>query len=164
MAAPVVYPIVNAGIAVGTITNDRLATPIYSVSASSNVYTNTTTTAAQVTNLSVTITSSGRPAFITLMCTEIPPGSNSSTSDGINLTNARAAVYFIRNGSYISTNKIGTGTGSENISAGSFSFFDASPSVGSNTYQCYASLDPAGGSGISPSITFYAVSLVAYEI
>jgi hypothetical protein len=136
----------------GTITqggvNVRLSTANNVLSASSGVSTNATTTYAQVTNLSVSITATGAPIIIQL----VPDGTTANVGAYCVVymsTTASAPNTFI--GSLrVSKNGGSTYFGEINMSMnltintgivtrepGAFRWFDASPTPGSITYSVW---------------------------
>lgn len=137
--------IVNADISNTTITNAKLAALNYAISASSSgSFTTTSASAVDVTNLSVSITTSGRPIVAEL----IPVGASDlcqiGYSDLVNST-AGATFYLLKDATVVYTtggafDAAGATTISINIPNGAFFAFDT-PAAGTYTYKVQARAD-----------------------
>lgn len=147
----------------GSVTNAKRAALNYQLSASSGTYSLTGTTAiTDVTNLSVTITTIGRPVMIML----VPDGS--TLYSYLQYTDTAITVapeyYFYRNGAAIALQGSALRAGSSSIvyNAGipptSVSCFDL-PSAGTHTYKF--SIRP---SATSATFEVGRVKLLAYEL
>lgn len=124
----------TARIADGVVTQAKRATATSSVSSSSGSYSTTSTSAVDVTNLSVTITASGRPVLLMLMA--------SSTDAYIGMIpNDPSDLYyltFVRTSTTISSNSIRAQdltVNGEDFPPSAFQFIDTSPGTGSVTYK-----------------------------
>lgn len=145
----------SANIINGSVTRVKLAAPNYVISSSgSGFFSTTSTTAVAVTNLTVTLTLTGRPVLIQL----IPD--NSATSDGTYPafvgvqpnspagTTGEAIFYLYKDSSLFSTVSFkktneSTYSGSMYLSPGCVSFIDSSASTGSSTYAVYSAVSSA---------------------
>lgn len=132
----------------------------YQISTSSGSFTTTSTSFTAVTNLSVTITTTGRPVIIQLI-----PDGNTSTGSYVRYdfgsgTNP-GAMQFLRDASAINQFEVGMQTASvlTYLSPSSYMFFEV-PGAGTYTYTVQVRVT-SGGSG-----TFDVVNakLLAYEI
>jgi hypothetical protein len=134
-------------------------------SSSSNVSTSSTSPTA-VPNLSVTITTSGRPVLIFLQ----PDSSGNPSSVGVisngqsSTTDQNAYIYFYRGASQLAYwsvyNQVGTTTANSNALYGNdgFLFLDT-PTAGTYTYSVKYAVQNSSYSAIVDFVT-----LVAYEI
>jgi hypothetical protein len=82
--------VTTAKIQANAVTKPKLAALGQQISASSNLFTTTSITPVDVTNLSVTITTTGRPVFVGL----IPNGGNTGQVECFGLTVTSAAANF----------------------------------------------------------------------
>lgn len=141
--------IVNADIANATISNSKLASVNQVISSSSGTFGTTSGTFVDVTNLSVTITTTGRPVEIYLM-----PDGASAGYVTVNKSAAAAAGSFqiLRDASVIAKYLLGiTATGSTAVdlshSPGSIRFTDT-PAAGTYTYKLQAASDLVSSSQV----------------
>lgn len=146
-------------------TGTSVGTGGVAISTSSGVYT-FTTSVAQVTNLSVTIITSGRPVRLALIA-----GSASASSSGIlkmqssTTTASSPTVYFRRASSDLAKHTMTTNTANANttivqIPASAFEFIDV-VAAGTYTYTVFASIAATTGGAAA---SFDEVKLVAYEL
>lgn len=128
------------------------------VSAASGTYSNATSTPSDITNLSVTITTLGRPVRIEM----VPVGSSSvySTVTAFYTSGAGvlAEVYFFRASSALSK-QVGAQSSSGSVNGSGNLFYDDFPAAGTYTYKVQGAA--AGGSG---QIVVQNMRLVAYEL
>lgn len=146
--------ITTVKIADGAVTQvKRGALPI-AQSASCSTFTTTSSSPTAVTNLSVNLTTSGRPAYITLL----PDGTgNTSLLNG--QSGGSAKVYFYRNAG-VGNALIAQFTGADGVilPPSAFNFIDTAIAGGTYTYSCFVSI--GGGDTMSVS---YCI-LTAYEL
>lgn len=148
------------------ITRSNLAAVGQQVSASCGTgYTNTTNTPTDVTNLTVTITTTGRPVML-MMIADGDLGNSASVgiSRSTSGTSYNGVIYFVRSGTQISLNLVGHIDGTPAIQRseyppGSFSMFDV---VGAGTYTYKVQASTLGGTNNSIDVNF--CKLVAYEL
>lgn len=139
-----------------SVTKAKLSASNHVVSSGSSGFTTTSTTAVDVTNLSVTISSSGRPICLTLSGGEL---ASSSTS-----TNPVSYFEVVRGGTILDTTRVqynvsaAFSTATIIVPASSLSYFDV-PAAGTYTYKIRAY---SFTSGTTTSAT--NAKLVAYEI
>ncbi len=129
------------------------------LSNSSSLFATTSNTPVNVTNLSVTLTTSGRPVFVMLQPDQtanlagIQLHISSGTGSGIvYITNTTTSAVF--NSEFFAGTAIDT-----SIPPGAFAFIDISAMAGSNTYQVSVEV---GGS--SSTMKVYNCRLLAYEL
>jgi hypothetical protein len=123
------------------------ASPSYAVSANCGSYTGTTTAGnADVTNLSVTLTTHGRPVMVT-----IQSGSTSSISETTVGTSAQLVISILWDGAIIAS--YGYETGTRDICT---TFTDPA-AAGSHTYKVQSW---NGGTGGSITISQYKIAAV----
>ena len=162
MAAPIAFNqgITGSNIAPGTVTRQNQVPVGQQISASCGAF-NTSHVAGyqQITNLSVTITTTGRPVIVAL----IADGSGNSYVDYVSSSpNTPDAVVFQRNGSNIAS-QAAPFTGQSNIHVqvpgSSYQFMDL-PTAGTYTYTAGFSL-----SGVSTdTVAINATKLLVYEL
>jgi hypothetical protein len=162
--APISAGLIGSNLANNTVTRTQLAAVGQQVSASCGTYTNSTTSYTQITNFSVTITTSGRPVVIEA----IGDGTNGSSQSEISVYVTSSSlcygfVQILRNGTVIYQTILG-GTLGSSINQdflyppGEISFFDT-PASGTYTYTVQTKVTSAG-------ITFLVANckLLAYEL
>lgn len=143
------------------ITNPLLAALNYNQSASSGAFATSSSSFVAVTNLSSTITTSGRPVWVGL----VPDGSTTNASYIGNTgssTNTQASFRFKRDGTIIAASTIllqasGSTTPFIKIPAGAWSAFDV-VSAGSHTYTFEVILN------IGTALQVEFLTLLAYEL
>lgn len=150
-------------IADGAITQAKRAALGQQISASCGGFYTSSTTAVDVTNLSVSITTTGRPVFVGL----INAGGSTVSSvyvESFNLAyRAVAYVYFLRGSTQISKEIIGEQNHLSSINAridlpvSAFSFIDT-PTAGTYTYKVQSLLVLGTSMGIGNA------KLIAYEL
>jgi hypothetical protein len=142
----------------GGITVTQLAPLNSQLSSSCGTFTNTGTSVVDVTNLTVTITTLGRPVMLQLIAdgTAFVSGSPNNCFELIG-SNAQAYVIFNKDGSEIASYNIEAG--STSIWPGSaFSMVDF-PAAGTYTYKLQ--IKPDDGAS---SMSVFNLKLLAYEI
>jgi len=150
--------VTNGKIANTTIAKSKLAALGQQISSSSGNFnvTNSSTTFADVTNLSVTITTSGRPVFVSL----ISDGSDEDGSSGNIISTSSAAKFRFRRGSTtIAVFSIGVSGEVGKVPSSSFMHIDT-PSAGTYTY----SFQHASATGTSVGRNVGYTKLIAYEL
>lgn len=152
--------LVGTQLANNTITRAQEASVGQQVSSSSGTFTTTNSSPTDVTNLTVTITTSGRPVMLFLQSDGTSGVANISTSSST-LTN-RSSIFLVRGSTTISTTQLSVGVGSNvNNSVatppGLITFLDA-PSAGTYTYKAQVANGSFGAVAVSNCV------LVAYEL
>lgn len=146
----------------GNVTKPKLAAVGQQISSSCGSFTTTSLTPVAVTNLSVTITTTGRPVVVTL----IPDGSGTGSyigSSKSSTTSTSGLIYIERTGITSGSNAclIGADGASGNLNVkvpvGSISLLDV-PLAGTYTYSISAS------GGFSNALTVANAKLIAYEL
>jgi hypothetical protein len=150
----------------GAVTQAKRSTLSYQISSSNGFSATASSTYSDITNLSVTITTTGRPVFVGM----IPDGNTSSECTigvfaGSGGTFAVGFMNFLRDGTIIAINRYSLGnlTGlasgfSRQDPCSSHWFIDVGASAGSRTYKAQFRLT----SGASLSVQ--NAKLVAYEL
>ncbi len=144
----------------GGITNQKLAPLNYQISSSSGTFSTSATTYTAVTNLSVTVVTSGRPVYIAMQ----PDGSGSLSGIFVS-TGTPSSLLKITNGVVDQIWQIpgtsdsggGLGNGISLTPVSSFSYIDT-PSAGTHTYTVSVK------SSTSIQIQVARAKLFAYEI
>lgn len=140
----------------GSVTKAKLSASNHVISSSSGSFTTTSTSAVDVTNLSVTITSSGRP-----VCIALSGGTLSSSSTS---TTPVSYIEVVRGGSVLDTTRLqynvssAFSTAAIIIPASSLSYFDVQ-AAGTYTYKIRVY---SFTSGTTTNVD--NAKLVAYEI
>jgi hypothetical protein len=125
------------------------------ISGSSGNFITSNTSPTDVTNLSITITTVGRPVQLRLESTSTASsGSSTSQISTGGTSNQRVVIMFLRDSTVISTSQ----SILAEVPPSSFAFLDT-PSAGTYTYKVRAYISVAG-----PSINILNTRLVAYEI
>jgi hypothetical protein len=135
---------------------------IYDISSNSGTYSMSSTTPAAVTNLDVTITSTGRPIFVSCR----GDGSTTSTFKMLDNSGTPALVsymliYIKRNGTVIDQYQINdevTGHAGY-IAPSSVSTFDDSAVAGSNNYTIEVAVSGTNATAFVTNIRLYAYEL-----
>jgi len=154
--------ITTAKLADGSVTRAKEAAVGQQISSSSGAFNTASTSYVSITNLSVSLTTTGRPVMLFLMST-ITGGSTSTVSISNGSSNTVSAILkFSRGGSELSNFNFGTdGSGSfgaMSIPPGSFMLLDT-PSAGTYTYTVEGRCNGAG-----QTLQVANVKLVAYEL
>lgn len=155
--------ITTALIADGSVTRPKLAALAQQISSSSGSYANSSLSPVAITNLTVTITTSGRPVMLMLQ----DDGTIGSSYVGYFGCSAGTAsliiTSFVRNGTPINSSTLQTQTPTagegHTVPASSFMFLDT-PTAGTYTYTVQCHQNVAGGL----LFEFNNVVLVAYEM
>lgn len=150
-------------IADANVTKAKLVAVGQQVSSSSGAFTGTSASYADVTNLSVTITTSGRPVFLTL----VHDGSGVSNTSylGIQDTDASGTANFqiLRDATTVSTHAVlsqaGSGAVVNGIPVGSVSHLDV-VAAGTYTYK----VQYRSQSGANGTVIVHHAKLVAFEL
>lgn len=144
--------ITTALINTGAVTLPKMASPNMVVTASCGSFSTSSGSGVDVTNLSATITTSGKPVNITFQ----PDGTgNTSYLANLSAANAFAGWHLFRDATEISTSFSFNGDGAETTYlAGGLNFIDT-PAAGTYTYKLTAT---AGGGNINE--VFFIVMVV----
>lgn len=140
----------------GAVTNVKLAALNYAISSSSGTYSSTdTNTDVAVTNLSVSLTTTGRPVMLMIVPEDAGSvgsriGSSGGTGDNL---------AFKRNTSTTVARHAVNSTDNDRTGVSAYAAFDA-PAAGTYTYTVHHTVTPLS-SGIA---TFTRVRLLAYEL
>jgi len=151
--------VVTAKILDANVTWEKLEAFTGGISSPSGAFTTTSTTDVDVTNMSVTFTSNGRPCVIAAICDD---GTDLSFM-GIGTSAANRSAFFsiLKDG----TTTIGTsevlGISGETLRSGAATIYYDVPSSGSVTYKMQARV--TSGSG-SPTAYVNEMKLLVYEI
>lgn len=160
--------ITGANIAASTVTTDKLGPLTIFQTSGSGSFSTSSTSAVQITNMSVVVTSYGSPVWVGLV-----PDGNTNAGSGTFTPPIQGIIFQIRkNGSTIThwgqqpnvvtSNSSGgittTSTAVIPQMANSIFTIDSSP-TGSDTYTCWMAVFSAGGTA-----TITDVKLVAYEL
>lgn len=167
-AIPIANGITGSMMANATVTNTQLAAVNYQISASSAAYTSTTT--GNITNLSVTITTLGKPVFVGLIGPNVP-GAHSSYI-GVSSTSTTAGAFaqleITRNAVACAQYSIGQASGQ--TSSNGTSIFVPPSSLSTidlvviGTPGTYTYLVTITGLSVSSTLTANYCSLIAYEL
>lgn len=141
--------ITTAAIGSAVVTPDKLSAKNIVISSSAGTSFSYSGAQGDVNNLSVSITTTGRPVFIGL----ISDGDSSSPSYIATGTGGAQNLYILRDGTGIQVNNI-SWTGGGNTPTGSIWTVDAAPSATTHTYKLQA----------NGAFTFVRVRLCAYEL
>ena len=147
--------IVTAKIADLNVTREKLAPVGIQVSSSCGSYSNSTTTYTDVTNLSITITTTGRPTVIQV----ISDGGATVGSSGISLLN-NGLIRILRDASIISINQMTSAGGAGTIPVSTINFIDYTLPAGTYTYKVQAAKASIGDT----LIAVFGAQLVVYEL
>lgn len=155
--------VTTAKIADANVTKPKLAALGQQISSSCNAFSTSSTSQVNVTNLSVTITTTGRPVFIGLIGDGVSDSyiqiSATSTND---LT---SSIQIVRDSTVLSYNTYssntgGAGGGTMRFASSSLSTIDV-PSAGTYTYKITAGVVGVGG-GRAVGVSYS--KLIAYEL
>lgn len=161
--------VTTAKIEDAAVTPAKLAARNLVESAAVNSFSTSNTTLTDVTNLSVSITTTGRPVFVGMI-----PASTSTTTTGMGLVSissnsnvALGGLWFLRGASVIANFRLsyltqGSAASTYYNNGCSSYFFIETPAAGTYTYKVQARI------GTIPSVTstvsVEACKLVAYEL
>lgn len=156
----------TAQIVDGAVTLPKLAPLSYQLSSSCGNFTSSTFGIVLVTNLSVTITCTGRPMFVTLVNDGGSVASSFAAGSGAGGVNPQAQIYLFRDAVAISSSQVSLraapagGTVSSVIApaCGSLNMFDT-PGAGTYTYTVGLQAE-----GDATQVSLTQVKLLAYEI
>lgn len=151
----------NGNISFGLITRPQLPNVGLKTSLSSGSYSTTSSTTADVTNLSVTMTTAGRPVFLTLVPDDGTNG-EAKISSSLGANSTVSLIYLTRNsisvaGWNLSVTAVGATTVTTAVPCGMINYIDLIPSS-SWTYQIQAK--SSGGSATQVT----NCRLFAYEL
>ncbi len=163
ISTPDTYPINAASIASnavttpkiinGAVTLPKMAAPNMVVTASSGSFTNSSISAVLVTNLSATITTSGKPVSISFQA------DNSSSFSSIGQNGINTLFYIVIDGSFLTNYGFQLNSGGfHSIPPGCLNYIDPAPSPGVHTYELWNS----NNSGASTNVT--GVVMVVREL
>lgn len=155
--------VTTAKIADANVTRAKLAAVGQQLSSSSGTFTSNVTTATDVTNLSVTITTTGRPVYLMLVDDGTVAGASVQLVRGTSTLNGN--VFFVRGSTTVSNQQIGTSiTGGTALihywPAGSFHHIDV-VAAGTYTYKVQVGMNTAANSA---GITVNTCKLLAHEL
>lgn len=140
----------------GGITKPKLAALGQQISSSCGNFSTASATFVDVTNLSVSITTTGRPVMI-FMISDGTDGLPSPGQPGTVYTASEAVIKILRGATAVSYNSVATGSPTAYAPCSSFSVIDA-PAAGTYTYKVQIRNAAGAGSGVQFS------KLVAYEL
>jgi hypothetical protein len=144
--------ITNAQIApTAAIERSKLGALGQQISASCGAFTAYTSVFVSVTNLSVTLTTTGRPVFLTLI------GANNTSNTGMTVANEVLTYAFVRDGGRL-TNQVVQPPTSNNCSANTLTYIDP---VAAGTYVYTFQVKSSVGSN---QIVINGFKLVAFEL
>lgn len=156
--------VTGSQVAATTITRAKLAAVGQQVSATSGAFATGTTSPTDVTNLSVTLTTFGRPVMLIIQNDGATTNGMISASDssGTGAASATAFLYFARDGGVIATNKIFMQTQTNitrsiGLPPSSIVHLDV---VGAGTYTYKLQVQAAAGTTVGVT----SCVLVAYEL
>lgn len=148
--------IVTASLADGAVTQAKRVALPYTLSSSSGTWSHGDATLTDVTNLSVTLTTTGRPVFMTLVHSGTGAGSVYASSGFATLI---AFIAFLRSTTVISKQTFGgAGTQPIYVPGTSFSHIDFGATAGTTTYKVQGALFTG------TSMTVDNLKLLAYEL
>jgi hypothetical protein len=148
----------TAKIADLAVTNAKLAALNYSISASDSGTFSTNSTAATgvaVTNLTVSITTSGRPVLVYMQSNS----TDSTEFPGVRTDSTIGTVFFRRDATNIVANSISGGGSLTQSPCSAFSYIDA-PAAGTYTYTARANTSSGGAT----ELEVHQCKLVAREL
>jgi hypothetical protein len=166
VATPAVYPLPTAGIANNAVTRPKLAAVGQQVSSSSGTFSTNSTSFVDVTNLSATLTTTGRPVMLMLQPDASLSGNIQFGSQAANGSVAPLMAYqWVRDGVTSFGEVVVTcnpGAAQEFfIPPGSANCLDYGASAGTHTWKLEVKGFNIGG--LSTALVQYCV-LVAYEL
>jgi hypothetical protein len=152
--------VATAKIADGAVTQSKRAALGQQVSSSSSTFIHATTTITDVSNLSVSITTTGRPVFVGL----IPDGSGNHGYINCNsVSGANAQLYIYRDAASIAEvmllANVGVTGHSIIMPVGALYTIEV-PSAGTYTYKARVKVSSANGT----DVRVYYAKLIAYEL
>lgn len=136
----------------GAVTPAKLAALGQQTSSSSGTFTTSSGTFSDVTNMSVSITSTGRPIFIGVMSGSAVVQSKLTAGTANSLT-----LKLLRDSTDLSQYNVAISTGASTVPGGAIWHIDA-PAAGTYTYKLQAKSDTGG------SVNVDNCKLVAYEL
>lgn len=156
--------IATAGIADAAVTQAKRAALGQQVSSSSGSFSTSASTFTDVTNLSVTLTTTGRPVFVTAYSVDTAGGAsagvikcNTSLNNPVSCFAAITVDGSVASSNNFNLNTDGNGAGMTlSYPCSAISYFDL-PSAGSHTYKMQVK-------GTSTSVTVINCKLVGYEL
>lgn len=145
----------------GAVTQAKRAALGQQISSTCDIFSTTSTSAVDVTNLSITITTTGRPVFLTLIKND---GVANPSTITVNDTDASAAatLYILRDSTEIyETNLVVAATGATSVQLtvppGIINHIDI-PAAGTYTYKVQAAVSSGDNMGMAH------MKLVAFEL
>lgn len=138
----------------GGVTRNKSAGTGIQFSSSCGAFTTASTSPVDVTNLNITITTTGNPVALSIR-PETISGSISYTGVGVG---SAGSVNLVRGSTTIATFSTQTDGNSITIPSSSINYIDVPPSAGTYTYKIQQFLSTGA------SANFYYSQLVAYEI
>lgn len=158
----------TANIVDGAVTQTKRAALNLIESLSSGAFSTTSTSAVDVTNLSISITTTGRPVFIGLVSTSTTNGNTNLSYFGLSSNGASATggVYLLRDSSVVANVNLAASSGngsSTNMQnpCSTFSMIET-PTAGTYTYKVQARGFVIPGIGTTMIVS--RCKLVAYEL
>ena len=165
----------TAKISNGSITQAKLAAKTVQISGNCGSSNYSSTTEADIPNLSVNITTTGRPVVVGMMARDGAAASyiamqygGSSFGQPFAESPFYGVIYFDLDGSNIAKYMLSQTATSTNAGqergwpSSSFSYVDTSAAAGNHTYKARWALDPAGNA--NAILQCWAVRLFAYEL
>lgn len=143
--------VTTAKIADGAVTQAKRAALNYALSASSGTFSTSSTTFVDVTNLTVSITTTGRPVIISVV------GDDGASSRQLSIPSGGAVISLNKNSAEFSNMTLGPYAPASSNMQQSFTYFDPAD-AGLNTYKIQVRTLSGG------SVLFHRAKLVAYEL
>jgi len=155
--------VTTAKILDANVTRAKLESVGQQVSSSCGTFTRTSGAFADVTNLSVSLTTTGRPVRVELQAVATGTANIYVGSSGGAITSARAQIALLRNGSNICIFTVGGGGASSSdlkfySAVNGFGYLDL-PAAGTYTYKVQAAIVDSNN-----QVNIENVVLVAYEL
>jgi hypothetical protein len=141
----------------GSVTKAKLGSLGQQVSSSSGIFSTTSSSATAVTNLSVNITTVGRPVKLELISASTTESSTINSTGNITMINASGYISFRRDGSAVGVYALNQDGSGQLEAVGPYSFIDI-PSAGTYTYSVYVASNGTGTIGVRN------IKLIAYEL
>lgn len=152
--------VLAAQIKTSTITTNKLSTMGQQLSSSSGSYSATTSTATDITNLSISITTTGRPVALMLVSDGTGSVANLDQAGGSNDT---FDILFLRDATTLVSFRVNGGGGISQggmaVPPGSFFFIDNKPSAATYTYKVQGNTNAA-----ATALTVNNVKLLVWEL
>jgi hypothetical protein len=153
----------TAGIANNAVTRAKLASLGQQLSSSSSTFTTQSTSYVDVTNLSVSLTTTGRPVFLALISDADSSNPSFIQIEGNGLSNPAGYIKFLRDATTVGSHKAviyfnGTLTSIDNYYPGNIIVIDV-PAAGTYTYKVQALVTNA-----TARLHMEQLKLIAFEL